>query len=434
MSYESLLDQIISGSTGTGPEIVSEQHDLNQINVEGWESDIPGTWDAAEYGITRDEAIKRWKEATTPEQREKFLAECRQRAINRASLDTSNGRVNVMVAGKPAWHQLGVNVREAVDSLHARQLSGTAYKILRIPHQYTWNGELRTSNDSYCLVRDDTGAKVGQCGKDYRVIQNDDGYKCLDNLLNEFGAKYVTAGSLYGGKQAWMQCELPQQAFAVNGSDEVIPYVIFTLDHTGSAKDYAYPTAERVVCANTYRVSRGDRDKGIGLRHTGDIQDKLERTRQALADSVLGFERFHEASEEMTRTPLEIEPYANDVLDACLEMTAARAAKGADALAAALQATEAQQELARKRFDRQINARKNLLDEILNRYEGERCGINGMRGTAWAGFNAVTETADYAKLGRESQDRETRLSRRFESNLNGLSDELKQAAYSLATN
>jgi hypothetical protein len=67
---------------------------------------------------------------------------------------------------------------------------------------------------------------------------------------------------------------------------------------------------------------------------------------------------------------------------------------------------------------------------MLNRYESERCGMNGQRGTAWAALNAVTEAADHGTLGGRFQGSENaKASRRFESILSGSSDEVKQVAY-----
>ncbi len=68
----------------------------------------------------------------------------------------------------------------------------------------------------------------------------------------------------------------------------------------------------------------------------------------------------------------------------------------------------------------------DLLDQVLSR------GIGGIRGTKWGVFNAVTEHADYSKK-RMIGTAEARLSRQFESVLNGEADEIKQTAYEMLT-
>jgi hypothetical protein len=71
------------------------------------------------------------------------------------------------------------------------------------------------------------------------------------------------------------------------------------------------------------------------------------------------------------------------------------------------------------------------LEAILTRYDSDRCGVGGIRGTKWAAFNAVTEHADYAHPRRKVGTEADRLSRWFESVLTGDADEIKQTAFDL---
>jgi hypothetical protein len=68
----------------------------------------------------------------------------------------------------------------------------------------------------------------------------------------------------------------------------------------------------------------------------------------------------------------------------------------------------------------------------LNRYEQERTGQGGSRGTAWAALNAVTEHADHWTGGRIVGTQAEHDGRRMESILTGKRDELKQSALSAA--
>jgi hypothetical protein len=124
---------------------------------------------------------------------------------------------------------------------------------------------------------------------------------------------------------------------------------------------------------------------------------------------------------------------AGPVILAELGVTAAEAAKGADALAAVLARDDAERTLLAKAKQRLIDARRELLEDMLARYESERCGVGGIRGTAWAAFNAVTEHADYAQPRRQVGTAEERLSRRWESALTGDGDRLKQTAFERLT-
>src|SRR5262249_37410595 len=128
----SLLDDIISDSgVGGGPRIISEVNDLGQIAVEDQaiQNALRGLtgargWDAREYGISAEQAAQMLRDADTPENRERVIKQLRELAVRRAGLDTTNGKVAVMVAGEAAWHRLGVNVVAAVSSGDAIKLAG----------------------------------------------------------------------------------------------------------------------------------------------------------------------------------------------------------------------------------------------------------------------------------------------------------------------
>lgn len=428
----SLLDQILDQHTN-GARIVSEQHDTSKINYGGEKavtSRRPSApWDEAEYGISLAEAQKRY-DAQTPEAREQVIAELMARAIQRAGLDTSTGKVAVVVAGLPAWHELDVRVDRAVSSAEAIQVASLDWRVEKLPLSYTF-GDQSIETDSYGIVRMDTGALLG-VGKSYKPIQNQDGFSFLDGVLEAFGAKYESAVAVDGGgKKVFLLAKLPELSFRVTESDTVEPFVAFINSHEPGESDRCFPTAERIVCRNTLNLaSRKARGKGLTIPHTGDVKAKIARAQDALGLDVEKVGEYRDAAAVLVNTPVNIQNYANDVLNAVLDVTAAQALLSAHALAAPLGVKEANQELARKSFERKIERRGEVLEDILERYESERCGIDGIRGSAWSAFNAVTEHADHGEKYKGTA--EEKVSRRFESTLYGDQDELKQIAYELA--
>jgi phage/plasmid-like protein (TIGR03299 family) len=345
---------------------------------------------------------------------------------------TDAGKVMLMTAGELPWHKLGVNVDKACTSAEAIRFASLDWRVMKLAAHYDWQGKKIESKETFVIVREDTGKQLGTVGSRYVPIQNVDGFSFLDGVLEEYGARYETAGALYAGEKVFMLAHFPKQAFTINGGDRQEAYVAFTTTHDGSGAAACFPTSVRIVCRNTFRLAQMNKGKGISIRHTGNIKEKVREARKALGFAVQEIEEYKTAAEALYHKPCEIHHYANDVLDAVLEVTHAEAMKGADALAAALKVTETQRELAAKSFERKIERREEILADILDRYEKETNGIAGIRGTAWACFNAVTEHADHAKQGRESSDLDTKLSRRFESIINGQADDMKQAAFQTA--
>jgi hypothetical protein len=159
-------------------------------------------------------------------------------------------------------------------------------------------------------------------------------------------------------------------------------------------------------------VHQREHDAFKNIGEVAGIQNR--HVHRSVGVAVREIDRFREAADAFARTPVNAAGFFSDLMDAVLDITAAGAAKGADALAAILARGDAERQLIAKAKQRQIDSREELLDDMLARYESDRCGVGGIRGTAWAVFNAVTEHADYVQPRRQVGTAEERLSRQWE--------------------
>lgn len=427
----SILDDVLDV---TEPGIYSVENDVDNIHIELDDLDSAlaanirrltnaanGGWDAAEYGITAEEARKQLSEANTPEAKAKVLASLKERAKQRASLDVTNGKINLMVnvgknGEKMHWHRLGTSVTGAVTSEQAAKLAGIDWEVIKVPANWVHNGQNYESKDTFLIVRKDTGAELGNTGKVYKPIQNLDAFSALDDALAEYGARYETAGSIYGGKTVWMQAVLPDHKWEVQNGDLIETYAMFAVNHNGIAACRCFPTTDRAVCGNTYRVAVGKaKNKGISIRHTGDIKSKIESVKIALGLAVKGFEAFKENAATMVKTKVNAKHFVNGLLDEVLDVSQEEMAMGLELLSAHRD----------KNMTQAYNYRKSVLEDILDRHESERCEPHG---TLWGVFNAVTEHVDHFDH-RQRGDKKEREFRKFESSLYGKGDDMKQIAY-----
>jgi Domain of unknown function (DUF932) len=230
----SLLDSILDATQAA--QVTRENHDLDTITP------AAPDFDPSEYAPTK------------------------QAAIARASLNVSTGRVALMSARLLPWHGLGVVVDKATTSSEAIRFASLDWRVQKLPMQYTWNGTTRESKEAFAIVRADTGRQLATVGSRYAPIQNADTFGFMDELLKEYGARYETAGALYGGEKVFMLAHFPKQAFSVNGKDDVEPYVAICNPHDGTGCANCFPTSVRIVCANTYRTAG---NKGHAKRIAG---------------------------------------------------------------------------------------------------------------------------------------------------------------------
>ncbi len=435
-----LLDAAISNTkTNRGPTIVSENHNLGSINWAAGLSD-PGEMISCGYmpeaRRLSNESDEVYQTRLIAMDLPTILGPARMKqlinaAIKRAGLDVSTGKVAMMSAGlKTAWHGLGVQVEEAVTSADAIRLASLDWKVIKQQLRYAdpSTGEMRDAEGNFGIVREDTGALLGTVGKVYQPFQNSEGFAFLDKILDQFEAKYETAGAIYGGSRVWMLVKLPKQAFSVTPEDRIEPYALFINSHDGTSAARCFPTSQRVVCRNTMRLALNEKDKGISIRHAGDLKAHVASAQNALGLAVQRVEKYKEDAEVLSRAKVEPVPYFEGLLDAVLEVTKAEALMGADALAAAVAMTEAEQIVKTSHYKREIEKRETLLEDVLSRYESGTNAVSGMRGTGWSALQAVTESANHGELGGRYKGKE-KDSRRFENIVMGEADRISQVAY-----
>lgn len=425
MANESdFLAELLDVPTG-GARVVSENHNLDSINFQA---------------ALLDEAELRWKysqaeiEAMRNDPARQEAA--KKAAQERLNVDTSTGKVALVVASKAPWHGLGVNVDRAMTSEEAYNYSSLNWRVGKRIMRYRVSrdtNEEREIPNTYALVREDTGAFLATCGKVYKPFQNRDGFDLLDGVLEQFGARYESAGALgENGERVFIVARLPNQSFRVKGADEVDCFAAFTNPHTPGEAAFLFPTALRIECQNTYNTaSRKAKGKGLRIPHRGDLVAKKAAAKEALGLAVKQLDGFKSAALAMADTRLpSIKTYANAVLDLVMSITDEDAQKGAAALVAGLAITQEEREVEEKRLEREIKKRNDAMEDILEAFHGPDNGIGGMRDTVWGGFNAFTKVADH---GRRYKGTPTeRASNRFESVLTGAADDWKQVAYSEA--
>ena len=132
------------------------------------------------------------------------------------------------------WHGLGaVLERPPATIAEAIHASGLAWRVEREPIAVD-RGEAATVDDwweprceeipgFYATVRQDTRTVLGIVGERYRIVQNEEAFQFVDQLLGT-ELHFETAGSLHGGRRVWVLATLPEQVQV--GGDAVRPYVL----------------------------------------------------------------------------------------------------------------------------------------------------------------------------------------------------------------
>lgn len=281
-------------------------------------------------------------------------------------------------ARQDAWHQLGTTLADAFTAEEAMthaHLGG--WNVHKNPLQTTvMDGSGVTTMDipgQYATVRTNpfTGEPdvLGTVGSWYEPVQNEEHCDLLNTLVDEGGAHFETAGSLRGGRQVFVTMKLPHH-IEVGGVDDVETYIAALNSHDGSSAFRLLVSPVRIVCANTQAAALREAKSSFLIRHTNSIRQNMQQAREALGMTFAYLESFEVEAEKMIQTSMREVDFANKVRRLFpLKDDGGKRAK---------------------------DAHENRILELRQLFTGSETNSE-IRGTRWAGYQAITEYLDHYK-------------------------------------
>jgi len=229
---------------------------------------------------------------------------------------------------------------------------------------------------------DETEVQLGLVSRRYKPLQNIEAFEFFDPIVGDKKAYFETAGALGEGERIWVMARMPDAMEIVSG-DECLKYLLLSNTHSGDGSVIVKFTTVRVVCQNTLMMAMEDGQKAYRVRHSKQMQFKLSELSEFMAitqEVFLKAEECFRKLAEISVTAKRLEQYFESVYPRSV----------------------AQQKSGEK------PPRWVSLQEI---FDGRPdLQIEGVRGTLWAAYNAVTRFEDY-KQPQQEELPEQRLER-----------------------
>ncbi len=138
---------------------------------------------------------------------------------------------------------------------------------------------------------------LGDVGSRYHVIQNEEHAEFLNLLVDESGAHFETAGSLFGGKRVFISMKLPNHIDV--GGDVTDLYLIALNSHDGTSEFQVCVSAIRPVCHNTVTAAFRGAKSTFSIRHTRNALARVQEAREALEMSFKWANTFQAKGQEL---------------------------------------------------------------------------------------------------------------------------------------
>ncbi len=317
-----------------------------------------------------------------------------------AEISFVNGKAEAAFALKPAWWDAANrctldHVPDSAGMIRAAHLNW------EVQPQPIYNADGRIIEGYSTTVRLDTGLHLGVMSDQYRVVQNAEGFRFLDNLLRDGVMRYESAGALRGGRTVWALARMPSVDTIAEG-DDVCRYCLWLNSHDGTGAIYAIPTSVRVVCANTAALAiRGQR----GIKHMGDMDAKLKQAHELLSQADRQFTDFRDNAQLLANrrySPVDAKQYVATLLPEPEEA------------------------------GRSLSIRERKVEEIRIALRSDRQNIASIQGTWWSLYNAVSEGIDHGRFYGFKGKGQQRAENRMTSVMMGQGAEFKRQAFDLA--
>lgn len=315
-------------------------------------------------------------------------------------IDTTDGIASFASAREDAWHRLGTvlpDTMTAEEALTAAHLTDWNVRKLPLLARETTLDEHGVTDvevdvdDFYATVRTNpVNGQVdtlGVVGAQYTPVQNEDHADMLTNLAHSTGAVFETAGALRGGREVFLTMKVPAH-LKVGGIDPVDLYLSALNSHDGRSAFRFLVTPVRIVCANTQWVAEARAKSRYSMRHTKNINGRIEEAREAMELTIEDFTEFGQEAERMINQTL-----TNGEFD----RIAGRILLGGKA--------DDPQAWTARETTKMNDVRALFRDSATN---------TEIRGTRWAGYQAFTEYLDHyapvqARGGNEQDARAQRV-------------------------
>jgi phage/plasmid-like protein (TIGR03299 family) len=276
---------------------------------------------------------------------------------------------SLFVAGEPAWHGLGVNVKDALSSQEALHVAGLDWTV--DPHPVIVDGN---EVDGYkANVASNTGTVLGITSNRYKVVNNAEAFDWCDNLLENdiTPVKFESAGSLFNQKKVWILAKLADKMLL---GDLIQNYLFFTNSFDGKSALTVGVSNTRVVCFNTLSMALKDAPRLWTTKHMGDMDAKKHEAARTLQLAVSYLDALNETAELWQQKKMSFEAF-NTLTEMLFPMD--------------------EDDMDCIQTKRALGFRSNFID-LYN----EKPDIQKFHGTAWGAYMALTDFVSHVKPAR----------------------------------
>lgn len=200
----------------------------------------------------------------------------------------------------------GSVITNATSSEQAIKLAGLDYEVVKKPlYIPAFESHFRKVDDQFATVRNDTQEILGIVGKNYNILQNQEAFNFLDDLIDG-GATIETGGTYRGSAASFITASTEPMKIL---GDEIQPHILFMNSFDGSGAVRVMFTPIRVFCSNCLVLAISKATNRISIRHTDSMTGRLSQAQEILLKDTKYLEELRRRSELLAKTPFSADDF-----------------------------------------------------------------------------------------------------------------------------
>jgi phage/plasmid-like protein (TIGR03299 family) len=318
-----------------------------------------------------------------------------------------------MYVGKPAWHKLGTLLANPPTVEEAIRAAGLDWTVAL---ERLFLADLTRIDDRFAVRRESDRKVLGTVGKGFRTVQNKAAFAWFQSFLDAGLVTLEAAGSLRGGARVWVLAKIKGDDAVIvpQADDRVAKYLLLAHGHDGSLAIHLGVTPTRVVCNNTLSAAIGER-ASLRIRHTKGAAGAMDAAKEVIARANGNFDKAAEVYRALAGTYVRSGRQIRDYIDAVFPPPPVKAKPAAapveaghhdlSSLLSARPVAPRDSVFSADNGATTEETRQRIYGEIEALFQrGRGNDLPGVKGTAWAAYNAVTEYITHER-GRSDDNR-----------------------------
>lgn len=182
---------------------------------------------------------------------------------------------------------IGVSTRDAMTASEAIERGGLGWDVSVVKAGYQVKGGVYAGSKigGRVIVKLDADGKpvqdFGYVKGRYVPIQNREMFEFCDLLVDDYGAKYEAAWSLYDGRQVGLTMRFPETV-QIGGFDPHDVYLLVSGRHDGTGSVKVAATMVRLYCTNMLNVALKNAQQTVRIAHVGSVASKIQAARETI--------------------------------------------------------------------------------------------------------------------------------------------------------